>query len=68
MDKCLLLDLLPDVKLPFVEENAPLRWIFQYDRDPKHAAKLVGDLLRDNTITSLESPAQCPDSKPIEHL
>ena len=42
--------------------------ILQHDADPKHTAKLTKKWFKNNGISTLNWPSQCPDLNPIENL
>ena len=44
------------------------RFAFQQNNDPKHTAKTIQELLRDNSGNVLEWPSQSSDLNPIEYL
>lgn len=43
-------EILENIIPPHAEESMPLRWIFQYENDLKHTAKLVKNWLNENHI------------------
>ncbi|KAK1789440.1 hypothetical protein P4O66_015368 [Electrophorus voltai] len=68
MDQFAYIKILEEVRLPYAEEEMPLKWIFQQDHDPKHTSKRAASWFQTNKIKVMAWPAQSPDLKPIENL
>ena len=58
--------ILEEVMLPYAEEEMPLKWVFQQDKDHKHTSKQAASWFQTNKINVMEWPAQSP--YPIENL
>lgn len=68
MDRCVYLNIVQDILLPFAEEYMLGKWLYQADNDPKHSPKVVKTSLNDNNIRIMKWLAQSPDLNPIEML
>lgn len=64
LDRFQYKDILEDIMLPYAEEEMPLKWNFQEDKDPKHTAAVVKNWIMANKIESTKWPSHCPDFKP----
>ena len=64
----LFIEILDKTLLPFIDSVYPAGHKFMQDNDPKHAANMTKDWLRDNSINWWKTPAESPDLNPIENL
>lgn len=60
-------DLLRDVVDPYMDENMPIRSVYQHDNAPIHTARIVGAVTAELGMNVMKWPPQSPDLNPIEN-
>jgi len=60
--------ILNEVRLPYAEENMPLKWEFMQANKSKHSSKLAKKWFLDNEMDIINWPAQSPGPNPIDQL
>ncbi len=68
MDAPLYLQVLQQTLLPFLDEVYPDCHRFMADNDPKHTSKIAQRFLQENEVGWWRTPAESPDTNPIENL
>ena len=68
MDADFYITVLQTGLLPFIRDYYPNSHRFMQDNDPKHTAKKVSHFLASERVNWWHTPAESPDTNPIENL